>query len=297
MNFSYGSGQTMLTSSRNRFYWANFGIPLACAALVFLMFDMTRIDIAFSNLLFDPVAQIFPLDKVHFFEKLTHKWARIIPNWTAEIALIGAMLSFVWPLINTSKHPRLGGFLERSKAASVLRFANEHRRDFLFVVFAFAICTGVIHFLKAHTSVYCPIETTLYGGKLPHVEWYNNFQLFREAGDGRCWPGGHASGGFTMLALYFVARRYRWRYSKALMYGALLLGFVYGTTRVLQGWHYMSHTFWAGIFVWLACLLTALPFYGRALLEMPVLQKAEAPTVEPLIGSQSSKPDAPPSCS
>ncbi|TWC15966.1 MULTISPECIES: phosphatase PAP2 family protein [unclassified Pseudomonas] len=287
----------MLTSSRNRFYWANFGIPLACAALVFLMFDMTRIDIAFSNLLFDPVAQIFPLDKVHFFEKLTHKWARIIPNWTAEIALIGAMLSFVWPLINTSKHPRLGGFLERSKAASVLRFANEHRRDFLFVVFAFAICTGVIHFLKAHTSVYCPIETTLYGGKLPHVEWYNNFQLFREAGDGRCWPGGHASGGFTMLALYFVARRYRWRYSKALMYGALLLGFVYGTTRVLQGWHYMSHTFWAGIFVWLACLLTALPFYGRALLEMPVLQKAEAPTAEPLIGSQSSKPDAPPSCS
>ncbi|MDO8403414.1 MULTISPECIES: phosphatase PAP2 family protein [Pseudomonas] len=287
----------MLTSSRNHFYWMNFGIPLACAALVFLMFDMTRIDIAFSNLLFDPVAQIFPLDKVHFFEKLTHKWARIIPNWTAEIALIGAMLSFVWPLINTSKHPRLGGFLERSKAASVLRFANEHRRDFLFVVFAFAICTGVIHFLKAHTSVYCPIETTLYGGKLPHVEWYNNFQLFREAGDGRCWPGGHASGGFTMLALYFVARRYRWRYSKALMYGALLLGFVYGTTRVLQGWHYMSHTFWAGIFVWLACLLTALPFYGRALLEMPVLQKAEAPTAEPLIGSQSSKPDAPPSCS
>ncbi|WP_282410224.1 MULTISPECIES: phosphatase PAP2 family protein [Pseudomonas] len=287
----------MLTSSRNHFYWMNFGIPLACAALVFLMFDMTRIDIAFSNLLFDPVAQIFPLDKVHFFEKLTHKWARIIPNWTAEIALIGAMLSFVWPLINTSKHPRLGGFLERSKAASVLRFANEHRRDFLFVVFAFAICTGVIHFLKAHTSVYCPIETTLYGGKLPHVEWYNNFQLFREAGDGRCWPGGHASGGFTMLALYFVARRYRWRYSKALMYGALLLGFVYGTTRVLQGWHYMSHTFWAGIFVWLACLLTALPFYGRALLEMPVLQKAEAPHAEPLIGSQSSKPDAPPSCS
>jgi membrane-associated PAP2 superfamily phosphatase len=73
-----------------------------------------------------------------------------------------------------------------------------------------------------------------------------------------------------MLALYFVARRYRWRYSKALMYGSLLLGFVYGTTRVLQGWHYMSHTFWAGIFVWLACLLTALAFYGRARLAWPV---------------------------
>jgi membrane-associated PAP2 superfamily phosphatase len=97
------------------------------------------------------------------------------------------------------------------------------------------------------------------------------------AGEGRCWPGGHASGGFTMLALYFVARRYRWRYSKAIMYGSLTLGFIYGTTRVLQGWHYMSHTFWAGIFVWLACLLTALAFYGRARLEQPVLSKAQQP--------------------
>lgn len=260
---------------KSRFYAYNFGIPLACAALVFLMFDMTKIDIAFSNLLFDPLTHTFPLDKIHFFEKLTHKWARIIPNWTAEIALIGAMLSVVWPLVNPQKRPRLGAVLERSRVAPLLRFTAEHRRDFLFVVVAFAVCTGVIHFLKAHTSVYCPIETTLYGGKMAHVEWYDNFQLFHEAGDGRCWPGGHASGGFTMLALYFVGRRYQWRFSSALLWGSLLLGFVYGTTRVLQGWHYMSHTFWAGIFVWLACLLTALAFYGRARLEKPVLQKSQ----------------------
>lgn len=138
---------------------------------------------------------------------------------------------------------------------------------------AFALCTGVIHFLKSHTSVYCPIETTLYGGKMPHIEWYSNFQLFHEAGSGRCWPGGHASGGFTMLALYFVARRYQWRFSSAILWGSLLLGLIYGTTRVLQGWHYMSHTFWAGIFVWLSCLLTALAFYGRARLELPVVNK------------------------
>lgn len=258
-----------------RFYAYNFGIPLACAALVFLLFDMTRIDIAFSNLLFDPLTQTFPLDKIHLFEKITHKWARIIPNWTAEIALVGAMLSVVWPLVNPQKHQRLGAFLERSKVAPVLRFAADHRRDFLFVVVAFAVCTGVIHFLKSHTSVYCPIETTLYGGKMAHIEWYSNFQLFHEAGSGRCWPGGHASGGFTMLALYFVGRRYQWRFSSALLWGSLLLGFIYGTTRVLQGWHYMSHTFWAAIFVWLACLLTALAFYGRARLERPVLQKHE----------------------
>ena len=279
--------------SPSRFYLLNFGIPLACAALVFVMFDMTHLDIAFSNMLFDPLTQVFPIEKSHLFEQFTHKWARIVPNWTGEVAVIGAVLSFVWPLLNTAKRPRLEGFLKRSKVAPILRFTTAHRRDFLFVVVAFALCTGVIHFLKAHTSVYCPIETTLYGGKMQHVDWFSNFQWFHEAGEGRCWPGGHASGGFTMLALYFVARRYQWRFSGAVMYGSLLLGLVYGTTRVLQGWHYMSHTFWAGIFVWLTCLLTALAFYGQARLALPVRQK-HAPA---FTGLQSSTPAAPPSLS
>ena len=39
----------MLNFPDYRFYWVNFGIPLACAVAVFLMFDMTTIDIAFNN--------------------------------------------------------------------------------------------------------------------------------------------------------------------------------------------------------------------------------------------------------
>ncbi|WP_422777028.1 phosphatase PAP2 family protein [Pseudomonas mediterranea] len=264
----------MLTSARSRFYGLNLGIPLLCAAVVFLLFDMTRIDIAISDFFYDPVHQVFPLEHVHLFEKITHKWARVIPNWTGEVAIIGALLSFFWPIFKPEKRPGLLRLLDKLRLSKPLRFAHKHRRDFLYVVFAFSLSTGVIHYLKGHTSVYCPVETTQYAGKIEHKEWYQNFDLLKVAGDGRCWPGGHASGGFTMLALYFVARRYRWRHSKALMYGALALGFVYGTTRVLQGWHYMSHTFWAGIFVWLSCWLMALAFYGRAALEQPVAPKA-----------------------
>lgn len=56
----------------------------------------------------------------------------------------------------------------------------------------------------------------------------------------------------------------------------VLLGLVYGTTRVLQGWHFMSHTLWAGIFVWLTTWLTALFCYGR-----PALQGLPALTTTP----------------
>ncbi len=114
----------MNSLSRYRFYAVNFGIPLACAVLVFLTFDLTRIDIAFSNLFFDPVTQTFPLDHVHLFEKITHKWARIIPNWTGEIAIVGALLSFLWPRLKAEKHPKIIAFLEKIKVAAVLRFAS-----------------------------------------------------------------------------------------------------------------------------------------------------------------------------
>ena len=66
-----------------------------------------------------------------------------------------------------------------------------------------------------------------------------------------------------------MALRYRWQHARKLLVAILLIGFVYGTTRVLQGWHYMSHTFWAGIFVWLTTWATALGFYGREALQAP----------------------------
>lgn len=47
----------------------------------------------------------FLLEHNQLFEKVTHKWARIIPNWTGEIAIIGTLLSFVWPLTLRRANP------------------------------------------------------------------------------------------------------------------------------------------------------------------------------------------------
>ncbi|MFJ4145131.1 phosphatase PAP2 family protein [Pseudomonas sp. NPDC089734] len=261
-----------MNTQRNRFYSMNVGIPLLLAVFTFVVFDLNELDIALSNLLYDPLTQTFPFQHDRLFENLTHRWPRIIPDWTGELAMAGALLSFVWPRFKADKHPRLIARMEKLRIAGALEFLTRHRRDFLFVVFAFAITTGMVHYFKSHTGIYCPVETTLYGGFQEKKEWFENFNLLHEAGKGRCWPGGHASSGFTLLALYFVALRYRWRHARKLLGWVLLLGMVYGTTRVLQGWHFMSHTFWSGILVWFSMLLTALAFYGR-----PALQPSPAP--------------------
>ncbi|POA80970.1 PAP2 family protein [Pseudomonas sp. FW305-E2] len=264
--------------SRATFYRNNLLLPLLLAAIVFMAFDLTDFDRWISNLLLDPATGQFPLLHNPLFEKVTHKWPRILPDWTGELAVIGSLLSFIWPRLANRPQLGLAQALEKVRIASVLRFTTQHRRDLLFVVVAFALSTTVIHYLKSHTSVYCPVETTLYGGSQPRVEWFENFSLWSKPGDGRCWPGGHASSGFTLLALYFVALRHRWAHARKLLVAILLIGFVYGTTRVLQGWHYMSHTFWAGIFVWLTTWATALLFYGRIALQAtelsPVLSDA-----------------------
>lgn len=262
----------MPNPSRTTFYINNLLLPLVLALIVFLLFDLTELDRWISNLLIDPATGSFPLLHDQWFEKVTHKWPRILPDWTGELAVIGSLLSFVWPRLQHHPDAWVTRMLNKARISPVLRFTAQHRRDFLFVVVAFALSTTVIHYLKSHTSVYCPVETTLYGGHELRKEWFENFTLLSKAGDGRCWPGGHASSGFTLLALYFVALRHRWQHARKLLVAILLIGFVYGTTRVLQGWHYMSHTFWAGIFVWFTSWATALLFYGR-----PALQGAEQP--------------------
>jgi membrane-associated PAP2 superfamily phosphatase len=256
-----------VNSTRNRFYLINVGIPLALALLLFVTFDLTGLDQILSDWMYNPATQSFPLQHNKLFETITHKWARIIPNWTGEAAIIGALLSFLWPRFKAEKHEKMMAWLEKVRVAPFLRFLTRHRRDLLFVVFAFSITTGFIHYFKSHTSIYCPVETTLYGGTEVKKEWFENFSLLHEAGKGRCWPGGHASGGFTMMALFFVALRHRSRHAKALLAFSLILGMIYGTTRVFQGWHFMSHTFWAGIIVWFAMFLTAMVFYGRKRLD------------------------------
>jgi membrane-associated PAP2 superfamily phosphatase len=256
-----------------RFYLIKFGTPLLLALLVFVLFDLAGLDITISNWLYNPLDHTFPFEHNRLFENITHHWARIIPNWVGELAIVGAMLSLIPLVLKPERAP--------ARIAGPLQWLTRYRLDFFFVMVAFAIATGVIHYLKSHTSIYCPVETTLYGGDMPRQEWYENFNLLHEAGAGRCWPGGHASGGFTLVALYFVALRYRWRHASTLFWASMILGCIYGTTRVVQGWHFMSHTFWAGIFVWLSTLLTAMAFYGHTLSGRSPETNAAKPALNP----------------
>lgn len=126
-------------------------------------------------------------------------------------------------------------------AGFLIPFLRPWRRQFLFFALAVALVPGVTGLLKAVTNVHCPSQLTRYGGD----QAYDGFaaRLFEPVVTttrGRCFPAGHASGGYALLALGWSAATRRGR-----MIGwmtGLAVGSVLGAYQMAKGVHFMSHT-------------------------------------------------------
>jgi membrane-associated PAP2 superfamily phosphatase len=62
---------------------------------------------------------------------------------------------------------------------------------------------------------------------------------------GKSFPSGHASMGFCLLGLYFVARALRQRWAILAALCALGLGLLLGLARIAQGGHFASDVLWS----------------------------------------------------
>lgn len=112
-------------------------------------------------------------------------------------------------------------------------------RKHLFCVLACAAGIPLtVSFLKATSGVFCPSELQRYGGSAP----YRSPFAPRAEGEpsGRCWPAGHASGGFALLALLPASRDKR--RVRQVTYLGLAAGFLMGGYQMLKGAHFLSHT-------------------------------------------------------
>ncbi len=122
------------------------------------------------------------------------------------------------------------------------------RRDLLVIFATLATGPALIGFGKSVTDVFCPSDIRRYGGDAPHVTLCGSYP----EGDhperaGRCFPAGHASGGFALFALAGLARTRRGR-ALGLALG-LLAGGLMGGYQMLKGAHYLSHTLFTLIFM------------------------------------------------
>lgn len=67
---------------------------------------------------------------------------------------------------------------------------------------------------------------------------------------GKCFPGGHSSAGFGLLALFFAYHLQAPKKARLYLLAALVLGSGMGWTQMMRGAHFLSHNLWTLWFTW-----------------------------------------------
>ncbi|MNZ93556.1 PAP2 superfamily protein [compost metagenome] len=207
--------------------WLALGLPLALIVLL-LVFEPTRLDFALSDLFYQPGVG-FSGGHSAFLEDFLHDRAKQGVIVIGVLAIAGLLASWLY----------------RPWAAL--------RRPFGYLVLAMALSTAIVNPVKTLTGVHCPWSLTQYGGEETYSPLLGERAPVVDKA-GRCWPGGHASSGFTLFALYFVLRDRRPRLARAALLFALGLGSLFSVGRVMQGAHFLSHNVWTALFDWMICL-------------------------------------------
>ena len=130
---------------------------------------------------------------------------------------------------------------------------QQHRRELAAVFATLALGPVLIGIGKAKTNLFCPYEIQRYGGDVPYVRVLESFPDGQmPTRRGRCFPAGHASGGFALLAVAGLARTRRGqRFGFAI---GLSFGLWMGLYQMLKGAHYLSHTLVTALLVWMVFL-------------------------------------------
>lgn len=136
----------------------------------------------------------------------------------------------------------------------------QRRTGMLIVLLSLLLAPATVLLLKWNTDVACPRALVDFGGSLPYHSLINHLtSAIHYPQLQRCFPAGHASGGFALMSLVFLFDSPRGR--RMAMAFALAIGWTMGFYKMAIGDHFLSHTVIAMLVDWLIINLIALCCY------------------------------------
>lgn len=207
-------------------------------AVLALLAEYTPVDRWVLDRFYDPVLGAFPMRRAYWAQTLLHEGQSAL----IVLAALAALTVFI------------GSF-----AAVRLR---DLRRPALYILACVALTTSAVGGLKRVSALDCPWDLDVYGGQRPYVHLFATRPMGVDAG--RCFPGGHSSGAFSLLALVVLLHRRGSRHAGAALAGVLALGLSYALLQWLRGAHFPSHDLWSAFVAWSCALALAPVILGRA---------------------------------
>jgi membrane-associated PAP2 superfamily phosphatase len=185
--------------------------------------EWTSIDRWITSLFFNSATQTFPLNQHFLFKQVLHDWGRNLAYLTALVTLLTLIYSWIFKI-------------------------PQWRPPLLFILLSMVASTATIALMKYNSTIHCPNNLLEYGGNFATIELFSFGNSEQAAG--KCWPSGHASTGFCLIALFYAARAYAPRWALASLCLALLLGFSFSLAQTARGVHFFSHGLWTALFIW-----------------------------------------------
>jgi membrane-associated PAP2 superfamily phosphatase len=204
---------------------AHLAIALALAPLITLLFEMVPLDRSLIAPYYDAGAHAFPLRDDLFLQNVMHSGMKLVVTGIAFAAFGGFLMTFVLPQW------------------------VQHRRRLLWLFAGMAGSTLLVATLKQGSALHCPWDLAEYGGYAPFHGLLERLPAGIAAG--RCFPGGHSSGGFALMSFYFAWRDTHSGAARVFLAIGLMAGMVMGWSQMMRGAHFLSHNVWSAWVVWM----------------------------------------------
>lgn len=201
------------------------GVGILAVAL--LAFETTSLDLQVQDLLYNPEQRTWLVDR-------NAALPRFFFYDGPKVVLAGWLFCLALSLWRPGLFPT---------------FCPSDRRRTLYVLVCMGVIPATVAALKDATNVFYPYKVERYGGKLPYRKLI--YSLYQRPGEphSRGFPAGHASGGFAMLCLAYVAHTRRGRRQAVL--AGMLAGWIPGVYQMAKGAHYLSHTVVTMLLAWI----------------------------------------------
>ncbi len=212
-----------------RFWLNHAGYPAFVFLIIIVLFKALNLDIKIASLFFDFADNRWYFGDSWWTVTFIHKWGKNFIVLVLLLSLVGLSLSL---------------FIQRIRPYLFI---------FVYVFLTILFSTGIVAGLKHFSNIDCPWDLSFFNGTQPY------FHLFSDTSgkliNGRCFPGGHSSGGFSMLLFYFLLRDYKKRYAYIVLGVGIVIGGTFSFGQWLRGAHFVTHDLWSAMICWFVALL------------------------------------------
>jgi membrane-associated PAP2 superfamily phosphatase len=210
-----------------RFWLAHLVLPLLAAASLLTALEHTGADLWLANQWFALEGNVWAWrDNWLAYDVIHHDGKQV---------LIACGLLLLLLIVLSFRVHRLGKW----------------RLPMTYLLTSMAILPALIASSKRYSPVPCPWDLALYGGDTVYQSTFQHSFGLTEIG--HCFPSGHASGGFALLALYFAAYPYARRPALFLIPG-LAVGWTFALGQQARGAHFLSHDLWSLSLCWFGAI-------------------------------------------